>query len=88
MGTAFSLLYPSFSLVVVNRVSEERRGAALGTFTAFFDLGVGVGAPLAGAAAAIGGYPAAFWLGAAFALGTVALANALRRGWAAAPAAG
>jgi MFS family permease len=88
MGTAFSLLYPSFSLVVVNRVPEERRGAALGTFTAFFDIGVGLGAPLAGAAAAIGGYSAAFWLGSGFALGTVALANALRRGWAAAPAAG
>ena len=88
MGTAFSLLYPSFSLVVVNRVPDERRGVALGTFTAFFDIGVGVGAPLAGAAAAIGGYSAAFWLGSAFAIGTAVLANALRRGWAAAPAAG
>jgi len=88
MGTAFSLLYPSFSLVVVNRVPDERRGVALGTFTAFFDIGVGLGAPLAGAAAAIGGYSAAFWLGSVFAIGTVVLANALRRGWAAAPAAG
>ncbi len=33
MGTAFSLLYPSLSLVVVNQVPEGRRGAALGTFT-------------------------------------------------------
>ena len=65
MGTAFSLLYPSLSLVVVNRVPEARRGAALGTFTGFFDLGVGLGAPLAGIAAALGGYSAAFWLGAA-----------------------
>ena len=63
MGTAFSLLYPSLSLVVVNQVPEGRRGAALGTFTGFFDLGVGLGAPLAGIAAALGGYPAAFWLG-------------------------
>jgi MFS family permease len=89
MGAAFSLLYPSLSLVVVNRVAEARRGAALGTFTGFFDLGVGLGAPLAGAAAALGGYPAAFWLGSASALGTLALALALgasrgelRRGWA------
>jgi arylsulfatase A-like enzyme/MFS family permease len=65
MGAAFALLYPSLSLVVVNRVPEERRGSAIGTFTAFFDLGVGLGAPLAGAAAAVAGYPAAFWLGAA-----------------------
>ena len=40
MGTAFSLLYPSLSLIVVT-VPETRRGAALGTFTAFFDAGVG-----------------------------------------------
>ena len=73
MGAAFSLLYPSLSLVVVNRVAVQRRGAALGTFTAFFDLGVGLGAPLAGVAAAIGGYSAAFWLAAACACGTGAI---------------
>jgi MFS family permease len=47
MGVAFSLLYPSLSLIVVDRVPETRRGAALGTFTAFFDAGVGLGAALA-----------------------------------------
>jgi MFS family permease len=88
MGAAFSLLYPSLSLVVVNRVSEGRRGAALGTFTGFFDLGVGLGAPLAGVAVALGGYPAAFWLGATCALGTLSVALALRRAAAAAPAVG
>jgi MFS family permease len=68
MGAAFSLLYPSLSLVVVGRVGEDRRGTALGTFTAFFDAGVGLGAPLAGAAAAIAGYQGAFVLAAAFAM--------------------
>jgi len=34
MGAAFSLLYPSLFLIVVSQVSEARRGAALGTFTA------------------------------------------------------
>jgi MFS family permease len=43
MGAAFSLLLPSLALLVVNRVPESRRGAAMGTFTAFFDVGVGVG---------------------------------------------
>jgi MFS family permease len=70
MGAAFSLLYPSLSLIVVNRVSETRRGAALGTFTAFFDAGVGFGAPLAGAAAALSSYEGAFLLAAAIALGS------------------
>jgi MFS family permease len=79
MGAAFSLLYPSLSLIVVNRVSDTRRGAALGTFTAFFDAGVGFGAPLAGAAAALTSYEGAFLLSAAIALvsaTTIALAIA------------
>ena len=76
MGAAFSLLYPSLSLIVVSRVSDRRRGAALGTFTAFFDAGVGIGAPLAGLAAALVSYEGAFLLSAAIALvaaGTIAL---------------
>ena len=73
MGAAFSLLYPSLSLIVVDQVSEARRGAALGTFTAFFDAGVGLGAPLAGAAAALSSYEGAFLLGAAIALGSATL---------------
>jgi MFS family permease len=68
MGIAFSLLYPSLSLIVVGRVPETRRGAALGTFTAFFDAGIGIGAPLAGLTAALAGYEAAFLLSAALAL--------------------
>jgi MFS family permease len=88
MGAAFALLYPSLSLVVVNSVSETRRGSALGTFTAFFDVGMGVGGPLVGLAASVGGYPAAFWLASACAVGTLAVATALRRGWSAAPAVG
>lgn len=87
MGAGFSLLFPSLALVVINRVPEQRRGAAMGTFTAFFDLGVGIGSPIAGAAAAIGGYEAAFLLAAAFALGTVAVALSLRATLAVAPAA-
>jgi MFS family permease len=60
MGAAFSLLYPSLSLIVVERIPETRRGAALGTFTAFFDAGVGLGAPLAGIAAVLTDYEGAF----------------------------
>jgi MFS family permease len=79
MGLAFALIYPSLSLVVVNSVSDSRRGAALGTFTAFFDIGFLVGGPLTGLAASLGGYSAAFWLGSAFALATIAVVGSLRR---------
>ena len=68
MGFGFATLYPALALWVVDRVGEARRGAALGTFTAFFDAGFGLGAPFAGLVAALGGYPAAFWVAAGFAL--------------------
>ena len=78
MGAAFSLLFPSLALIVLAQVPEERRGVAMGTFTAFFDLGVGLGAPLAGLAAALGGYPAAFGFAAAAALAVTGVAIAMR----------
>ena len=89
MGAAFSMLLPSLALLVVNRVPESRRGAAMGTFTAFFDVGVGLGATLAGVAAAIGGYSAAFAFAAVAAACLIPLALSLRgasRDIAAAPA--
>jgi predicted MFS family arabinose efflux permease len=82
MGAAFSLLYPSLSLIVVGRVAETRRGAALGTFTAFFDAGIGFGAPLAGIAAALSSYEGAFLFSSAIALvacATIAFAVPTRR---------
>jgi MFS family permease len=74
VGVGFSMLFPSLALMVVGDVGEDRRGSALGAFTMFFDIGVGLGAPLAGATAALAGYPAVFVLAAAAALGTAALA--------------
>jgi predicted MFS family arabinose efflux permease len=73
MGAAFSLLYPSLLLIVVSRVAETRRGAALGTFTAFFDAGIGFGAPLAGIAAALSGYEGAFLFAAAIAIASATM---------------
>lgn len=84
MGSGFSLLFPSLAVLAVERVEVTQRGVALGAFTAFFDAGVGIGAPLAGAVAALGGYPAAFWASAACAVVGVALS--VRMGRAAQPA--
>lgn len=79
MGTGFALLFPSLALLVVGAVPERRRGVAMGTFTAFFDVGVGVGAPLAGIAANAGGYGVSFALAGLLGLGTVLLALTLLR---------
>lgn len=73
MGLGFSLLFPSLALIVMDRVGEESRGTAMGAFTAFFDVGVGLGAPLAGGVAALAGYPTAFYVAAGCALAGAAL---------------
>jgi MFS family permease len=83
MGAAFSTLYPALSLHVVNQVPANRRGVALGTFTAFFDVGMAVGGPAVGAAAALWGYEAAFWVGAAAAVVAAGVVLVIRRGSAA-----
>lgn len=79
MGGAFSLLNPSLMLIALGRVSQQARGAAMGTYTAFFDLGVGLGAPLAGLVAALAGYEAAFFFAAAVSVCSSLLILASRR---------
>ncbi len=79
MGAAFSLLNPSLMLIALGRVGESARGAAMGTYTAFFDAGVGFGAPLAGLAAALTDYQGAFVLAAAIAVGSTLLSLTMLR---------
>ncbi|HEX8101076.1 MAG TPA: MFS transporter, partial [Solirubrobacteraceae bacterium] len=80
MGVGFSTIYPALALLVVERADAGRTGTALGAFTAFFDAGVGVGAPLVGAIAAVGGYPAGFLVAAGCAAAAAAMATAAGRG--------
>jgi MFS family permease len=79
MGAAFSLLNPSLMLIALGRVGESARGAAMGTYTAFFDAGVGFGAPLAGLAAALTDYEGAFVLAAAIAVCSTLLSLTMLR---------
>jgi MFS family permease len=74
VGVGFSMLFPALALMVVGEVEDDRRGSAMGAFTAFFDIGVGLGAPLAGVVASVAGYPAVFILAAVAALGAAGLA--------------
>jgi MFS family permease len=68
MGAAFALLNPSLMLIALGHVSQQARGAAMGTYTAFFDAGVGLGAPIAGIVAALTSYEGAFVFAAAVCL--------------------
>ncbi len=56
MGLGLSLLYPSLALIVVRNTDPSQHGAALGTFTSFWDLGIAVGGVAAGFIASRFGY--------------------------------
>ncbi|MEI6792291.1 MAG: MFS transporter [Actinomycetes bacterium] len=53
-GGGMSLVFPSLAVIVIENTDVARRATALGAFLAFFDVGVGLGAPLAGLIASIG----------------------------------
>jgi MFS family permease len=75
-GVGYSLLFPSFGIEAVKRVPTASRGAALGAYVAFFDVGFGLAGPITGAVAGALGYPFVFAAGAVGAL--VALLAARR----------
>jgi MFS family permease len=64
MGVGFSLLHPSLALMVMNRTDPKQQGVALGAYTSFWDLGLGVWGPLTGTIATGLGYQAVFFTGA------------------------
>jgi MFS family permease len=80
MGVGFSLLHPSFALVVMNRAARSQQGAALGAYTSFWDLGLAVFGPVTGLVATGFGYPAVFVVGAICALAAAGIALGIRDG--------
>jgi MFS family permease len=65
LGIGQGFAVPALGLLALERVPEEQQGAASGAFFAWFDLGVAIGGPLAGTAAAVGGGDAALTVAAA-----------------------
>ncbi|WP_203905294.1 MFS transporter [Virgisporangium aliadipatigenens] len=78
LGAGFTLLYPALALLVIRRSKPAEQGAALGAYTSFWDLGLGV-AGLIGGAIALVGYPYVFYFAAGCALLTM-FAGVLSRG--------
>ncbi len=64
LGAGYAAVFPALALMVVERAPVEQRGAALGGFTAYLDLGLAVGGPLAGLLATLAGRPGALLIAA------------------------
>lgn len=73
-GVGMSLLFPSFGIIAVKKVVLENRGMAMAAYNAFFDLGMGLTAPLAGLLAGNGNYSNIYIFGAMAALASFILA--------------
>ncbi|MFR9778712.1 MFS transporter [Micromonospora sp. MS34] len=79
MGGGLTLLYPALALVVIGRADEAERGAALGAYTSFWDLGLGAAGLLAGMIA-LAGYPWVFAAATALAIGSAVIGHMVSSG--------
>ena len=59
-GFGWSLVYPGFGIEAVRRAPPEQRGLAMGAYTAFLDLALGVATPVLGLIAGAAGIAAVF----------------------------
>lgn len=78
-GFGFSLVFPALGVEAVQSVTAENRGSALGIFTAFADLSLGLTGPAVGLVVAGLGYSAMFLFAAGMAAGALALTLMMQR---------
>jgi MFS family permease len=79
MGLGMSLIFPALFSAAVNAAPDSERSQAVGTFSLFFDLSQGLGAPFLGLIVSIANERAAFAASAFLALGGLALLPAVAR---------
>lgn len=79
-GFGFALIFPALGVEAFARVPSHSRGAALGVFSVFLDVALGLTGPVAGFVSSAYGYTAIFLLAAAAALigGGIAVALGAR----------
>lgn len=78
-GLGYSLIYPGFGVEAVRRAPPESRGFAMGAFTAFLDLALGLANPALGLVASSAGLGAVFLVSTFVVLSAAMIALRLRR---------
>lgn len=78
-GCGFALVFPAIGVEAVARVPAGSRGAALGAYSAFLDLALGVTGPIAGYISSGYGYPSIFLAAAVAVLAGFMIAFGLQR---------
>jgi MFS family permease len=76
-GLGYSLVYPGLGVEAVRLVPTENRGLAMGAYTAFLDVALGLGTPALGLLADHAGLGAAFGASMLAALGAAGVAGAI-----------
>lgn len=76
-GLGYSLVYPSFGVEALRRAPAESRGMAMGAFTAFLDLSLGLTGPALGLVASGVGLDSVFLVSTLIVLGSLAVATRL-----------
>lgn len=80
LGIGMSLLYPALFSAALDGVPDHERSQAVGTFSLFFDLSQGIGAPLLGLVVALSSERGAFAVAALAAAGGFWAQHRLRQG--------
>ena len=78
-GCGFALVFPALGVEALKMIADQNHGAALGVYTAFLDLAMGLTGPIAGAIAGKFGYSAIFLCGSGAAGGGFVLTLLLYR---------
>lgn len=78
-GLGYSLVYPGLGVEALRRAPSQSRGSAMGTYTAFLDLSLGVSSPALGFVAQLAGLNAVFLISAVIVVLTLAAAYILLR---------
>jgi MFS family permease len=76
-GFGYSLVYPGFGVEAVRRAPPQNRGLAMGTYTAFLDLALGIASPALGLVANQSGIAAVFLVSTLLVMGAAGIAMRL-----------